>query len=70
MLTELLAAIQGSLDGVKVYRDSIAGLRGINKAINRASVQLNGTLQQFIDHIEKLEAVYTVALRGVEEKLQ
>jgi hypothetical protein len=56
-------------ESIRLYHDSVAGLKGISREINRASRRLTTVLESFISILEKIEAFCAKTLPLLDEKL-
>jgi len=68
-IARLLEGTKTSLEGLRLFLSTVAGLRGISREINRASRRLSGTLDSVIVIFEKIEAFCVRTLPLIDEKV-
>lgn len=69
-ITGLLESTKAGLESIRSYRNSVMGLRGISREVNRASRRLAQTLDGVISAMEKVEAFCVRTLPLIDEKLK
>ncbi len=68
-ISGLLEGTSSALEGTRSFRDSVAGLKGISKELNRASRRIVKALDGVIAVIENIEAFSIKTLVLIDEKI-
>lgn len=70
IICELQSAVKGVLKTMRIFRDTIDGLRGISQKINQASSRTLAILDPFISEFESSNSYCTKVMTLLEEKIE